>query len=182
MRSPIPARPERSRSARRSPIQGAPSRRAPRDDPALRVIAETEPVDSARGERDHVLRRGGQLDADDVRVHIDAEDQGIQLLLKPFRQRHVLARDHRGGGEAVPDLLGKVRPGEHGNGAIAEQRRAGSTRRVSNSEAQNGTVSGRPVATSAKARLGTREDGESAPASGASRGTPRRPIRRTSGR
>ena len=46
-----------------------------RDDPALRVVAEPEPVDAAGGERDHVLRRRGELDADEVAVHVDAEDR-----------------------------------------------------------------------------------------------------------
>src|SRR5207253_1957906 len=37
---------------------------AARHDRRLRVVAEPEPVDGARGERDHVLRRGTELDAD----------------------------------------------------------------------------------------------------------------------
>ena len=37
-----------------------------RDQRRLRVVAEAEPVDAAGGERDHVLRGGAQLDADQV--------------------------------------------------------------------------------------------------------------------
>ena len=41
---------------------------------AFGVVAEPEPVHAARRERDHVLRRGAELDADEVVVHVDAED------------------------------------------------------------------------------------------------------------
>ena len=39
---------------------------AARDQRRLRVVAEPEPVDAAGRERDHVLRRGAELDADQV--------------------------------------------------------------------------------------------------------------------
>ena len=50
-------------------------REAARDQRRLRVVAEAEPVDAAGRERDHVLRRGAELDADEVGVHVDAEDE-----------------------------------------------------------------------------------------------------------
>ena len=46
-----------------------------RDERRLRVVAEPEAVDAAGRERDHVLRRRAQLDADDVVVHVDAEER-----------------------------------------------------------------------------------------------------------
>ena len=36
---------------------------------AFELSPRLEPVDAARGERDHVLRGGAELDADDVGVH-----------------------------------------------------------------------------------------------------------------
>src|SRR5712691_3206954 len=46
---------------------------AARDQRRLRVVPEAEPVDAAGGERDHVLRGGAELDADRIRIHVDAE-------------------------------------------------------------------------------------------------------------
>ncbi len=46
---------------------------AARDQRRLRVVAEPEPVDAAGRERDHVLRGGADLDADQVGVDVDAE-------------------------------------------------------------------------------------------------------------
>ena len=46
---------------------------ATRDQGRLGVVAEAEPVDGARGERDHVLRRAAELDPDHVVVDVDTK-------------------------------------------------------------------------------------------------------------
>ena len=40
---------------------------------AFALSPSSSPSTHARGERDHVLRGGAELDADDVRVQVDAE-------------------------------------------------------------------------------------------------------------
>ena len=66
-----------------------------RDQRRLRVVAEPEPVDAAGGERDHVLRRRAQLDADEVVVDVDAEGRRVDRVLELERERVVLARRSR---------------------------------------------------------------------------------------
>ena len=53
-----------------------------RDQRRLRVVAGAEPVAGAGRERDHVLRGGAQLDADQVVVEVDAEDARVERLLQ----------------------------------------------------------------------------------------------------
>ena len=71
-----------------------------RDERRLRVVPEPEPVGAARGERDHVLGRGAELDADDVVVDVDAERRRGDRELELHRERAILARDHGRGGQA----------------------------------------------------------------------------------
>src|SRR3954451_5056402 len=92
-----------------------------RDHGRLRVVAEPEPVDASGRERDHVLRRGAELDSDEVGVHVDAEERRVDRVLELLREVDVRARDDGGRGEPAPDLLGEVRPGEHGHGAVADE-------------------------------------------------------------
>src|SRR5947208_5860864 len=57
-----------------------------RDQRRLRVVAEPEPVDRARCERDHVLRSRAELDADEIVVDVDAEREAAQLPLQQARE------------------------------------------------------------------------------------------------
>jgi hypothetical protein len=99
------------------------SGRAPRDHRRLRVVPQPEPVRPARSERDHVLRRRAQLDADDVVVHVDAEDDRVDRLLELLGETGGRARDDRRGRQPEGDLLGDVRPGEHRHGPVPDERR-----------------------------------------------------------
>src|SRR5207237_140753 len=67
-------------------------------------------------ERDHVLRCGAELDADDVLVHVRAKDGGVDRVLELAREVTVLARDHGCGRHLDGDLLCHVRAGEHCDG------------------------------------------------------------------
>ena len=74
IRSPIPASPENvsGRAPDASPSRTISAR--PRViSAALPLSPMPEPVDGARAERDHVLRRRAELDPDEVGVHVDAE-------------------------------------------------------------------------------------------------------------
>ena len=74
----MPARPENVSGRRRAASPSRAISASPRViERRLRVVAEAEPVDAAGGERDHVLRRGAELDADDVVVDVDAEDRRV---------------------------------------------------------------------------------------------------------
>ena len=94
-----------------------------RDDRRLRVVAHTETVGASRGERDHVLRRGAELDADQVGVRVDAEGGRGDRLLEAERETFVLGRDHGRAGQAGGDLLRHVRPGEYGDRTVGDEGR-----------------------------------------------------------
>src|SRR3954470_20159126 len=96
---------------------------APGDQGRLAVVAEAEPVDAAGRERDHVLRGRAELDAGEISVDVDAEDRRIDRVLELDGELLVVARDHCRARQALGDLLGHVRPGEHGDRAVADQRR-----------------------------------------------------------
>mgnify|MGYP003694707347 CR=1 FL=1 len=88
---------ERLLLAAGAPRRGGPSRRGrARSSAAFGVVAELEAVGATGGERDHVLRRRAQLDADDVVVDVDAERRR-ELIAACSSQRELLvvARDHR---------------------------------------------------------------------------------------
>jgi hypothetical protein len=82
---------------------------------SARAPAETEAVDAAGRERDHVLRRSAQLDPDEVLVDVGAEEARVERVLEPAREEAVLARDHGCGGQALGDLLRHVRAREDGD-------------------------------------------------------------------
>ena len=171
IRSPIPARPGEGLAAAAAGLSeprhlGEPAR----DDRRLRVVAELEPVDPAGGQRDHVLRRRRELDADEVLVDVDPEDERVELVLELARQLHVLARDDGGRRQAVPDLLGEVRARRDGDRRSLEERRepVAGLRVEPFVRLSTGPLSGRPATTSPKARLGTASTTRSAPSNGAS--------------
>ena len=93
------------------------------DEGRLRVVAEAEPVDGARREGDHVLRRAAELDPDHVAVDVDAERARVDRVLQAQRERFVLGCDHGGARQARRDLLRHVRPREHRHGATLHQGR-----------------------------------------------------------
>ena len=79
------------------------------DERRLGVVAELEAVGAAGGERDHVLRRGAELDADEVVADVDAERDRGDRRLQVERELLVLARDHRRGRQVARDLVRDVR-------------------------------------------------------------------------
>jgi hypothetical protein len=97
---------------------------------------------SSRGERDHVLRRGAQLDADEVRVDVGAEEARVERMLELPGEEAVLARDHGSRRQTLGDLLRHVRPGEDGDRAPAHSGREALARlRVESlGEAQHGRL------------------------------------------
>ena len=90
------------------------------DERGLRVVAEPEAVDAAGRERDHVLRRGAQLDPDEIRIDVRAEEARVERVLKLAREEAVLARDHGRRRQALRDLLRDVRAGENGDRTAAD--------------------------------------------------------------
>ena len=74
MRSPMPASPANV-SGLRPPGKPQPGdlREPAREERRARIVAETQALENAGGDRDHVLERPGQLDADDVAVRVDPE-------------------------------------------------------------------------------------------------------------
>ncbi len=97
-------------------------RHTTRHECGLGVVAEPQAVGSAGCERDDVLRGRAELDADDVVAHVDAEDRRVDRDLEEHRELEVVARDDRGGGKALDDLLGDVRPGEHSDRTVPHER------------------------------------------------------------
>ena len=87
---------------------------------AFALSPSLEPVDAAGRERDHVLRRRAQLDADEVRIDVGAEEARVEGVLELAREEAVLARDHCRGGQARRDLLRDVRARENGDRAAAD--------------------------------------------------------------
>ena len=123
-RSPIPARPAKVSGPGAGHLGQPPHLgEAAGDERRLRVVAEPEPVGPSRRERDHVLRRRAELDAEDVVVHVDTEGRRRDRELELHGEREALARDHRGGGQALRDLLRDVRAGEDRDRAVANDGR-----------------------------------------------------------
>ena len=60
------------------------------DEPSLAVVPEAQAVGSAGGNRDDVLERTAQLDAEDVGVDVQPELPSAQPLLNPGGQLQVL--------------------------------------------------------------------------------------------
>ena len=138
------------------------------DQRRLRVVAEPEAIDASGGKCHHVLRRGAQLDPDDVLVHVDPEGERVDGLLELERQPVVLARDHRRCGQAVGDLLGEVRPGEHRRRHGARRARIGARPSPGSSpfvRLSTGAAPGSARTTCPNAWLGTAITCRSAPAS-----------------
>ncbi len=87
IRSPMPASPEKvSGPGTTGLAQPRHLGQAAGDQRRLRVVAEPEPVDAAGRERDHVLRRRAELDADEVVVDVDPEDHRVDRLLELARR------------------------------------------------------------------------------------------------
>ena len=80
---------------------------AARDQRGARVVAQAQALEEARGERDDVLERAGQLHAHHVGERVDAEHGGREGLL--HLQRHVVVLRSRHDGRRLPlvDLLGE---------------------------------------------------------------------------
>ena len=91
------------------------------DQPRLGVVAETQAVDAAGRERDHVLRCRTELDAGRIVARIDTKRERVERLLQLEREPFVLARDDRRGGQALRDLLGEVGAGEDRDGSALDE-------------------------------------------------------------
>ena len=85
----------------------------PRDQARLGVVTETKAVGHPGGDRDDVLGRRAELDADQILVEVDPEIGPVEQLLDPSAERGVTGHD-RGGRLALGDLLGVVGTREHG--------------------------------------------------------------------
>ena len=73
------------------------------------------PVGHADGQRDDVLDRAAELDADDVGVRVRPEVRRHADLLELLGDGLVGAGDDAGRRLALGDLLGEVRPGDDGD-------------------------------------------------------------------
>ena len=167
------------------PAEASASRRIsarPRATRAAFALSPSEsPSAAARGEGDHVLRRGAQLDAGDVVGHVDAEERGVSDELKPHGQLEVVARPprRRPGGRGRSRRRCSARRGpRQDDPRTSVERRApvlGSRPFV---RLTIGAVPGSEGTTSAKTLLGTATTTTSASAIGASAivaaATPRR--------
>ena len=96
---------------------------AARDERRLGVVAEREAVRPTCGERDDVLRRRAELDADDVVAHVDAEEDRVHRDLDAHGELEVVARDDGCRRKPAHDLVGDVRAREDGDGAVPNQGR-----------------------------------------------------------
>ena len=148
------------------------------DQRRLRVVAEPQPVDAAGRERDHVLRRRAELDADEVRVDVDAEEvELIACCSCPASEPSSLAITAAVGRPAAISsaMFGPERTATGRPRTRVESRSpvAGSRPFV---EAEHGASPGSAATTSAKARLGTATTTTSDVARGPRRA--RRPRRR----
>ena len=85
---------------------------APGDQHRTRVLAESQPVTDAGGNGHHVLRRPGDLAADDVGAHVDAKRAGVHQVLDAPRQDLVGQGDDAGGGLPLGHLPGQIRAGQ----------------------------------------------------------------------
>ena len=84
------------------------------DERGARVVAIAQPVGGAGGQRDHVLQRAAQLDADEVASTCRRETSGRAAGPETSRQRTGRrTRPRPPSGSAAPDLFGVRRPGQH---------------------------------------------------------------------
>ena len=98
IRSPIPASPANVSGPCAGRLREPTHLREPtRDERRLGVVAQREAVRPTGGERDDVLRRRAELDADDVVGHVDAEEDRVDRDLHAYCELEVVARhDGRG--------------------------------------------------------------------------------------
>ena len=81
----------------------------------LAVVAEAELLGGAGGDREDVLERAAQLDADEVAVDVEPEPAAAEPSLDPLGERLVVGRHDRRGRQAAGDLEGEVRSGQRGD-------------------------------------------------------------------
>ena len=116
MRSPIPASPANVSGFAPAAIPSRIISARPRvSRPGLAVVAEAEPVGGAGRDRDDVLERPGQLDAEDVLVDVQPEPPAGQPGDDPPRELEVRARPRR------PTPAGCARPRRPGSGRTARR-------------------------------------------------------------
>ena len=80
--------------------------------PGLAVVAEAEPVGGAGRDRDDVLERPAQLDAEDVLVHVQPEPPPGDPRDDPLRERQVRGGDDGRRRQVARDLGREVRAGQ----------------------------------------------------------------------
>ena len=80
----------------------------------LGVVAGSQSVENAGGDRDDVLGRPRQLDADHVLVRVDAKPLRREDACTRCATCFVFRRGDRGGGKILRQLRGDVRAGERG--------------------------------------------------------------------
>ena len=106
IRSPIPASPVNVAGLPPSDLREPGDLDQPaRDERGLGVVAETEAVDDAGRDRDHVLERARELDAERVGVRVDAEALRGQRALEAAGERvatSTRSRPTRGSGARPP--------------------------------------------------------------------------------
>ena len=116
MRSPMPASPA---NVSGEPPIATPSRvisaRPAGDERGPRVVAEAHALGHARGDGDDVLDHAGDLAADHVGVGVDPQAHRGEDALQLAGDDVVVDGHHAGRRLAGEDLLGQVRPGEHGD-------------------------------------------------------------------
>ena len=95
--------------------------KAARDHRCPRVVAHADALGDAGGDGDDVLERPAHFAADDVVVHVDAEQSTAQHLLERGRDRQVLGGDNTRGRVPGHDLLGQVWARQRGGGMPREQ-------------------------------------------------------------
>ena len=91
----------------------------------LAVVAEAEPVGRTCRDRDHVLERPAQLDAEDVLVDVEPEATSCDPCRDPLGEREVRGRDDGRGREVARDLGGEVRARQRRDPADRHARRLG---------------------------------------------------------
>ena len=113
-RSPRPLRPasvsRRPPSAHRQPRDLG---EAARDQRGHRVVPEPSALDDARGDRDDVLQRAADLDADHVVARVEPERGAAELLLHALRGRGIGRRGEHRGRQSARDFRGEARAGQH---------------------------------------------------------------------
>jgi hypothetical protein len=78
--------------------------------PGLAVVAEAEPVGGPRSDRDHVLERAAQLDAEDVAIHVQPELRATEPFADARAQRPVVGSHDRGRRQTLGDLVARFGP------------------------------------------------------------------------